>query len=53
MPASLLDSQLATLELPSPGEHALVLDGAATISANVAAAVHYLRGFNSPSALRT
>lgn len=53
MPASLLDSQLATLELPSPGEHALVLDGAAAVSANVAAAVHYLRGFNSPSGLRT
>ncbi|HTQ37123.1 MAG TPA: gluconokinase [Steroidobacteraceae bacterium] len=26
MPASLLDSQLATLERPSPGEHALALD---------------------------
>jgi gluconate kinase len=27
MPASLLDSQLATLEMPSAAEHAIVVDG--------------------------
>jgi carbohydrate kinase (thermoresistant glucokinase family) len=45
MPASLLDSQLATLEPPSAEEHVLELDGAAPIAANVAAAARFLRAF--------
>lgn len=39
MPASLLDSQLATLERPSPDEHAIVLEvtaGAAELAATAA-----------------
>jgi carbohydrate kinase (thermoresistant glucokinase family) len=43
MPASLLDSQLATLEPPSAAENALRLDAGAAIAANVAAVVAFLR----------
>lgn len=36
MPASLLDSQLATLEPPAEDEHAIVIDGAETTAVQVA-----------------
>ncbi len=36
MPASLLDSQLATLERPAPDEHALIVDVAAPVDEIVA-----------------
>lgn len=36
MPASLLDSQLATLEPPAQDEHAIEIDGAATTTAQMA-----------------
>jgi len=39
MPASLLDSQLATLERPEPGEHALTADIADPVAEIVAALV--------------
>jgi gluconokinase len=42
MPASLLDSQLATLELPGADENALVVDIALPIEVQVARAVHFL-----------
>jgi len=35
MPASLLDSQLATLELPGPDERAVLIDGVAPVEAQV------------------
>lgn len=35
MPASLLDSQLATLEPPEPHENAIVIDAAGSIEANI------------------
>lgn len=43
MPASLLPSQLATLEPPSPDEHALVLDIAQPLDQLVAAALQHLQ----------
>lgn len=43
MPASLLPSQLATLEPPAPDEHALVLDIAQPLDRLVAAAVQHLQ----------
>jgi carbohydrate kinase (thermoresistant glucokinase family) len=42
MPASLLDSQLATLEPPGPDESALRVDGAAPTATQVAAILHAL-----------
>lgn len=42
MPASLLDSQLATLERPAPDEHALVVRGMAGVDADVACIVDWL-----------
>jgi gluconokinase len=42
MPASLLDSQLATLEIPGADENALVIDIALSVNAQVAKAVHFL-----------
>jgi gluconokinase len=42
MPASLLDSQLATLELPEPDEHVLTLDVSLPPEELVAAAVRAL-----------
>jgi gluconokinase len=42
MPASLLDSQLATLEIPGADENALVIDIALSVHAQVAKAVHFL-----------
>lgn len=42
MPAALLDSQLATLELPAPGEHAILLDGASPVAAQVATVLQAL-----------
>jgi gluconokinase len=42
MPASLLDSQLATLEIPGADENALVIDIALSVDAQVAKAVHFL-----------
>ena len=48
MPASLLDSQLATLERPQPGENVLtvsILDPVETIAAKVAKAVGHLKSF--------
>jgi gluconate kinase len=35
MPASLLDSQLAALELPDPDEQAVIVDGSATLEEQV------------------
>lgn len=43
MPASLLDSQLADLEPPEPDEEAVVLNGAAPLDRQVAAAIEALR----------
>jgi carbohydrate kinase (thermoresistant glucokinase family) len=48
MPASLLDSQLATLEHPAPGENAITLsieDPIETIAAKAAKAVSHLKTF--------
>ena len=42
MPASLLDSQLATLEEPAADEHAIVLDAGADLAATVAMATQAL-----------
>jgi gluconokinase len=42
MPADLLDSQLATLERPGPGEHVLVLDAGLTPAELVTAVVRRL-----------
>ena len=42
MPASLLDSQLATLEEPAADEHAIVLEGDAGLAATVAMALQSL-----------
>jgi gluconokinase len=39
MPASLLDSQFAVLELPAPGENAVVIDAAGTVEETVEAIV--------------
>lgn len=43
MPASLLDSQLAALELPAPDERAILLDGTAGTDAQVAQVLAALR----------
>lgn len=42
MPASLLDSQLATLEEPTADEHAIVLEAGADLTATVAMAIRAL-----------
>jgi gluconokinase len=42
MPTALLDSQFATLEKPTPDEHAVVLDISHTIPVLLAEAVHAL-----------
>lgn len=42
MPASLLDSQLATLEPPSPDEHAIRIDASGNIEATTQAALHQI-----------
>jgi gluconokinase len=42
MPASLLDSQLATLEIPGADEKAVVIDIGMSVEAQVAKAVHFL-----------
>jgi gluconokinase len=47
MPASLLESQLSTLEHPTPDESAIVVDGAADTAAQVAQAIAALRSRNS------
>ena len=44
MPVALLDSQLATLEVPGPDEDAIALDIAAPVDAIVAGAVEGLKG---------
>jgi carbohydrate kinase (thermoresistant glucokinase family) len=43
MPATLLDSQLATLELPTPDERALILDGRLPTAAQVDAVLAHLK----------
>ena len=43
MPASLLESQLAALELPDPDEHALRIDGTASLDAQIADTIAALR----------
>lgn len=48
MPASLLGSQLATLEPPTPDEAALRVDGMAAPAANVAAATAWLGRDGAP-----
>jgi len=48
MPASLLDSQLATLERPEPSEQAISLDGTATTDAQVAQVLAALRDPGNP-----
>jgi gluconokinase len=42
MPASLLDSQLATLEMPGPDEHAIAIDITNSVEAQVEQAVQFL-----------
>lgn len=42
MPASLLDSQLRTLQEPAPDEYALTLDGRAAVATNVARVCQWL-----------
>ncbi|MEO9169007.1 MAG: gluconokinase [Aestuariivirga sp.] len=42
MPPSLLDSQLATLEIPGPDEHSITIDIALPLEAQVAQAVAFL-----------
>ena len=42
MPAALLDSQLATLEPPTVGEHVLRLDGTEPIDQAIAAILGWL-----------
>jgi gluconokinase len=42
MPASLLESQLATLEIPGADENALIIDVALPVDAQVVKAVHFL-----------
>ena len=42
MPASLLDSQLATLEIPGPDEHAITIDIALPLETQVAQAAVFL-----------
>jgi carbohydrate kinase (thermoresistant glucokinase family) len=49
MPASLLDSQLATLEEPGPDEPAIVVDAALSAEAEVEAALEKL-ALNDPAA---
>ncbi len=44
MPASLLDSQLATLEIPGAGESAITIDVALPVEEQVDRAAAYLRG---------
>jgi gluconokinase len=44
MPASLLDSQLATLERPGADEQALTLDATRALDANLAEAIAWLGG---------
>ena len=48
MPASLLDSQLATFEPPAEDEHAIVVDGAETTAAQVAHALAALDNSTEP-----
>jgi carbohydrate kinase (thermoresistant glucokinase family) len=43
MPATLIDSQLQTLEQPGPDERALVLDGTASTDTQVAQVLDALR----------
>ena len=43
MPATLLDSQLATLEEPTPDEHVITVDVASTVERTVADVIHALR----------
>jgi carbohydrate kinase (thermoresistant glucokinase family) len=50
MPASLLDSQMATLERPGADELACVVDAAAPPDAQVAAALSFLRDHGAHSA---
>jgi carbohydrate kinase (thermoresistant glucokinase family) len=42
MPASLLESQLATLEVPGVGENAVIIDIALPVEVQLAKAVHFL-----------
>ena len=42
MPASLLDSQLATLEIPGKDERAVIVDIALPLNEQVAKAAHFL-----------
>jgi carbohydrate kinase (thermoresistant glucokinase family) len=44
MPASLLDSQMAALEPPTPEDHALLLDAAVPVETLLDAAMSHLRG---------
>ncbi len=46
MPASLLDSQLATLEKPGADERAITIDIAQPLEAQVAQATQFLRSFD-------
>lgn len=48
MPASLLDSQLATLEPPTPDEPAFIVDANGAIEATVRATLASLRAHNPP-----
>ena len=48
MPASLLDSQLATLEPPQAGEPVLVLDGTRPLDALREASLDWLHGIDTP-----
>jgi gluconokinase len=49
MPASLLDSQFATLELPDPDERAICVDVAAPLPEIVAQVMHWLRESDQPA----
>ncbi|MEH2511985.1 gluconokinase [Nitrobacteraceae bacterium AZCC 1564] len=51
MPPSLLDSQLATIEEPTPNENAVIVDIDAPINQIVAAIVHRLQPFLKPGSL--
>lgn len=44
MPASLLESQLAALELPGPDERVIIIDGAAALPEQIARAMAALHG---------
>jgi carbohydrate kinase (thermoresistant glucokinase family) len=52
MPASLLTSQLDTLEAPTPEEKAIFVDGAATIDAQVSDVLRQLEARHEDSAAR-